>query len=145
MTRVRREDAAVRAVITEGELKRLADTSRITVPRGAIVTPAARDYAGEHGIALVETAETDVAGAGIAPRVAGSSLGEEARGQVRAGYLEAGHIEVGMQVEELMLMIARAAVAKLRPCPAPEVLVRVIATVLARLGYAVGVSGVTQG
>jgi hypothetical protein len=45
----------VRAVITEAELRRLAPASKVLAPRGAIVTPSARDYARDNGIEIIET------------------------------------------------------------------------------------------
>ncbi|MEW6106391.1 MAG: hypothetical protein AB1563_08535, partial [Bacillota bacterium] len=51
--------------------------------------------------------------------------------------------ELDMDVQELMERIAQAAIANLGPHATREVLVQVIATVLTRLGYAVGVSSLT--
>ena len=40
-------------LITAAELAGKKTGDRITVPKGAIITPAAKDYAGEHGICIV--------------------------------------------------------------------------------------------
>jgi ribose 5-phosphate isomerase B len=44
----------VKAVITEADLAGLADGAELRVPRGALVTPAARDQAARRGIRVVE-------------------------------------------------------------------------------------------
>lgn len=151
----------MRAVVTEAELKRLAPASRVLVPRGAIVTPAARDYARDHGIVLVEMAGEGVVGASPRGNVGDASTfatdasilscagrrspNAEGRPLVCGGRSQTEmHVqELEMDVQELMEKIARAAIANLGPHATREVLVQVIATVLTRLGYAVGVSSLT--
>ncbi|MGE5571447.1 MAG: hypothetical protein ACM3ZU_00295 [Bacteroidota bacterium] len=151
----------MRAVITEVELKKLAAASSIILPRGAIVTPAARDYAREHGVTLVEATEAGTTafaevrphrsveaaigfarGGGAPSYVAGATLeGTESTSSASVGP---GRSQAAIQVDQLMVKIARAAATNLRPHVEREVLIRVIAAVLARLGYAVVVSAVTQ-
>jgi len=46
-------DMPASLLITAAELAGRKAGDRITVPKGAIVTPAARDYASEHGICMV--------------------------------------------------------------------------------------------
>ena len=46
-------DMSAPLLITLAELAGRKAGDRITVPKGAIITPAARDYASEHGICIV--------------------------------------------------------------------------------------------
>jgi len=132
----------VRAVITEAELKRLAPASRVLVPRGAIVTPAARDYAKDNGIALVGTTGEGVFGVADA----GMEVGVRRNSKMNAGLLEAQwQWRPDADVHEVMERILRAAAAKLGPHATRETLGRVLIAVLLRLGYAVGVSGGLSG
>lgn len=116
------------------------------VPRGAIVTPAARDYAAEHGIDLVEINKQGRDNAGSVVATHGAATAAPGRATVHSGVRTEGalpcreRLQTGIPLDELMARIARAAVARLGPDPDRDVLVSVIATVLVRLGYAVAVA-----
>ncbi|MGE5588534.1 MAG: hypothetical protein ACM3ZO_10045 [Clostridia bacterium] len=161
----------MRAVITEAELKRLAPASRVLVPRGAIVTPAARDYARDNGIALIEMAGEGVFGVsrggnedearafvfaavartlpGTLSRAGRCPPGAEGRFLVCGAHPSAetnagARLQPDMGVQEVMERIVRAAIANLGPHATRETLVKVLTTVLIRLGYAVAVSNITS-
>lgn len=136
----------MRAVITEAELRTFPAGYEIAVPRGAIVTPAARDYATEHGMALVEvdgrgwvSGGAVVTARGATTAAPGGVAGCSAvRTEGALPFTECLRTEVPL--EELMVKTARAAVARLGRDPDRDVLVSVIATALVRFGYAVAVA-----
>ncbi|MEW6227162.1 MAG: hypothetical protein AB1700_03570 [Bacillota bacterium] len=136
----------MRAVITEAELRNFPAGCEIMVPRGVIVTPAARDYTAEHGIALVEIDEQDWDSAGSVVATHGAATAAPGRATVHSGVRTEGalpcreRLQTEIPLEELIVRIARAAVARLGRDPDRDVLVSVIATVLVRLGYAVAVA-----
>ncbi len=110
----------VRSVITESELRRFSAARQVVIPRGAIVTPLAMDYARENGIILME-ADVDAEHAGERLAAMAPQKGIVAR-IARAALARLGR---DLDVEAL----GREALT--------EALVTVIAEVLVRLGYVV--------
>lgn len=77
--------------ITEADVRRAAGGARtLAVPKGAVVTPAARDLAKQLGVALVEQTGSREPGAGTASRTEGTAPGSRlpvvALGADHGGY-----------------------------------------------------------
>lgn len=116
------------------------------MPCDAIVTPAARDYAAEQGIVLVELDGQDRDSAGSVVATHGAATAAPGRATMRSGVRSEGalpsreRLQTEIPPEELIVRIARAAVARLGRDSGRDVLASVIATVLVRFGYAVVVA-----
>ena len=89
-----------RSVVTQSDLASVADGASLAVPRGAILTPAARDLAAARGIRLVTSEETGAdAGAPCPDRVV--ALGADHGGFRMKEALKAVFTELDLEVRDV--------------------------------------------
>ena len=89
----------MKRVITQADLEALGEGAELRVPRGAVVTPAARDLAAARGVRLVTVGEEEAAGPACLDRVV--ALGADHGGFRMKEALKPVFAELDLEVRDL--------------------------------------------